>query len=563
MLVVALWVTIRLVTLQIIHHDSYAAMASTSHELNKKINADRGKIFFQDSRTNDIFPAAVTRDYYEVYVVPRQIPPAEMVSTSKWLGETLGLLAEDEKVDVLGRVSKSTSYYQNIAHKVAEDVAQKIQDARLPGVFVAPEEYRFYPEGRLASAVLGFCARDNRQLGACQYGIEGYWNKELSGKLGFVAGEKSAGGNWITLAGRTVVPAEEGVDLVLTIDRTLQYEACKRLEDGLKTYGATNASLVMLQPKTGAILAMCNFPDFDPNEYGKVSSTAFFNNATIFTPYEPGSVFKPVTMAAAIDLNLVTPSTTFVDPCKRTFGPFTVYNALRRCYGTVTMTEVLQNSINTGVVWLSEKIGPEPFKKYIDHFGFGQKTGVALAVEAAGVIPTLTAKYTANAAYVSFGQSLTATPLQLALAYGAIANNGKLMKPMIVKERRFTDGSSQVEKPYIIDQIISERSSKILTGMLVATLDNYKKTARLEHYYVAGKTGTAQIASKGGYQVDGSTNHTLVGFGPAADPQVVLVVKYGDMNASSTYRWAESTTGPVFKDIMKFVFDYYQIQPDR
>lgn len=562
-LILAVWVTFRLVVLQIFDYSAYSTLASSSHELYKKIHPERGTVYFQDSRSDQVFPVAVNRNYYEVYAVPRSIPPLELASTTERLQRILRITDKNKQDDVRTRLAKATSYYQSIQHKVSEDTVTELENAHLSGIFTAPEEFRFYPEERLGASVLGFCSRNENQIITGQYGIEGYWNKDLSGKLGFVAGEKSAGGNWITLAGRTVIPAQEGSDLVLTIDRTLEYEACRRLEEGMRLYGAQNASLVMLNPKTGAILAMCSFPDFNPNEYNKTSSTAFFNNTAIFTPYEPGSVFKAVTMAAALDLGLVTPSTTFVDPCKRTFGPYTVYNALRRCYGTASMTEVLQNSINTGVVWLSEKIGPERFKNYIDRFGFGQKTGIALSAEAAGVIPALGAKFTANAAYASFGQGLTATPLQLATAYGAIANNGVLMKPMIIKERRFTNGTRLPEKPQVIDQIISEHAAKVLSGMLVATLDNYKKTARIEHYFAAGKTGTAQIATQGGYLIDGPTNHTIVGFGPAADPRVVLVIKYGDIGSSSSYRWAESTTGPVFKDIMKLVFDYYQIPPER
>lgn len=562
-LIIALWVFVRLVILQIFEHDLYATLASSTHELYKKIHPVRGSIYFQDSRNGQVFPAAINRDYYEIYAVPAQIPASEVSSTARQLIELLAIAHPERKMEIENRLARRKSFYQNIAHKVTEDQMLAISQAHLLGIYINPEEYRFYPEDRLGATVLGFCSLNDTRVSVGQYGVEGYWNKELTGKLGFVAGEKSAGGNWITLAGRTIIPAEQGTDLILTIDRTLEYEVCKKLEAGLREYGASSASLVMLEPSSGAILAMCSFPDFNPNEYNQVSSTAFFNNTSIFSAYEPGSVFKPVTMAAALDLGLVSPTTTFVDPCKRTFGPNTIYNALRKCYGTASMTQVLQNSINTGVVWLSEKIGPERFKQYVDRFGFGQKTGVGLGTEVAGVLPTLTTKYTANAAYASFGQGLTATPLQLATAYGAIANGGVLVRPMIIKERRLANGTKISEHPQVIDRIISEHAAKVLTGMLVATLDNYKKTARLDNYYVAGKTGTAQIATRGGYLVDGPTNHTLVGFGPAKNPRVVIAIKYAEISSTSSYRWAESTTGPIFRDIMKFTLDYFQIPPER
>lgn len=564
-LIIMLTVVIRLVVLQIFSHSFYTTLATSKHELSEKVHSHRGTIYFEDSRSAQLFPVAVNRPYFQVYAVPAQVPSDQVVSTTDRLLGFLSTTTTNERQDIMDRLRKPKSLYQLLERKVTEETATAINQAHLLGIYTTPQELRYYPEGTLGASVLGFCSNNNndQQTTVGQYGIEGYWNSELAGKNGFVSGEASASGNWITLAGRTIIPAQEGSDLVLTIDRTLQFTACQRLAEGMREYGAPNATLIMMNPKTGAILADCSFPDFDPNQFAKASSTAVFNNLAIFTPYEPGSVFKPFTMAAALDLNLATPQTTFVDPCKRTFGPYTIYNALKKCYGTVTMTQVLQNSINTGVVWLSEQIGLPQFKKYVEKFGFGEKTGIPLSVEASGSIGALGVKSNASAAYASFGQGITATPLQLALGYSAIANGGMLPKPLIVKEIRHTDGTKETIEPQFVEQVISQKTAKILSGMLVATLDSYKKTARLEHYYVAGKTGTAQIATRGGYKVDGNINHTIVGFAPAEDPRVLLVVKYGDMNSSSSYRWAESTTGPVFKDIMKFAMDYYQIPQTR
>jgi cell division protein FtsI/penicillin-binding protein 2 len=302
-----LLIIVRLAILQIVEHAAYTLRASSAHEQYKKIHPERGKIFFQDSRTGEIFPAAVNREYYKILAAPARIPPRELASTTESIITLLGVTDDAEKQTIRMRMAKINSYHQVLANKVDEKVARTISDQKIIGIEVVPEEFRFYPEGRLAATVIGFSSQNDKGVNTGKYGIEGFWDRELSGKLGLISGEKSAGGNWITLAGRTVIPAEEGVDVVLTIDRTLQFEICQKLEEKMQEYRAENASLVVLNPKNGAILAMCSYPDFNPNEFNKVSSTAQFNNTAIFTPYEPGSVFKAITMATALDLNLVTP----------------------------------------------------------------------------------------------------------------------------------------------------------------------------------------------------------------------------------------------------------------
>jgi cell division protein FtsI/penicillin-binding protein 2 len=373
-------------------------------------------------------------------------------------------------------------------------------------------------------------------------------------------GEQGAFGSWITMAGGTLHPSQNGADLLLTIDRTLEYAACKRLADGMKEYGAQRAALVMMNPKTGAILAMCSLPDFDPNNYSQTEDIDAFNNQAIFTPYEPGSVFKPITMAIAINAGLVQPDTTFTDPCTRKIDRFTIHNALNKCYGLMTMTQVLENSINTGMIWVEEKLGRAAFQAGVAKFGFGQKTGVDLSTETAGDVSSLDKKNSPIFGAVgSFGQGLTVTPLQLAAAYSAIVNAGKLPKPYIVQEVRYPDGHTDVTVPKVADTVITPHASELMKGMLTSVVENgnsYKKT-KLPDYFMGGKTGTAQIPGKGGYTED--TNHTFVGFATAKDPRFVLVVKYEKPDR----QWAESTAAPVFKDIMHFALQYYGIPPER
>lgn len=550
----AAWIIVRLFILQVLNHDYYALLALNTHEIYQKIYPHRGAIYWQDTRDHSLAPAIINRQYYLVYAVPREIPPGDVPAIAKRLAELFEITDLAKQAELQTRLSRSDSWYQPLLKKVLPEVAGRITAEKLPGIYLKPEEYRFYPEEQLGGPVLGFGTFTEEGTLKGQYGLEAYWNEPLAGKGGLRSGERGAKGSWIALAGGQVIPAEDGVDLVLTVDRTLQYKACERLRAGFSEHRAKSAALVMLNPTTGAVLAMCSLPDFDPNNYAATEDLAAFNNTAIFTAYEPGSVFKPITMAAALDQNLVTPATRYTDPCSRVINGFVIHNAENKCYQERTMTEVLQYSINTGLVWVQEKLGRERFRDYVKKFGFGEQSGIELPTEASGNISSLDKLSPIYGAVGSFGQGLTVTPIQIAAAYAAIGNGGRLSKPYIVQEVRYPDGRRIITESKVVEQALSPHSAKLLTGMLTAVVSKYRRVARtLSPYYVAGKTGTAQVAGKGGY-LD-ATNQTFAGFAPAEDPKIVLVVKYE--NPASP--WAELTAGPVFADVMKFALEYYQI----
>ena len=385
-----------------------------------------------------------------------------------------------------------------------------------------------------------------------------FWDSTLTGKSGFLSGEKGALGSVISSANRTLKQAEHGSDLLLTIDRNLQYKSCERLREGFVEYKAKSAALILMDPKTGAILSMCSMPDFNPNNYSEVEDVGVYNNTAIFTAYEPGSVFKPIIMSVGLDLGLVSPFTTYVDTGERTINGYKIRNALEKIYGLSTMTNVLESSINTGMIWVSEKIGRFRFKEYVENFGFGKKTGIGLDTEVAGDISSLSKSAEIYTAVGSFGQGFTVTPLQIAAAYSALANGGKVPKPYIVDEVRHPNGQVDKTEPES-GVVISSNADKLVTAMLISVVEKtYVRSASLKNYYVAAKTGTAQIPGKGGYEKD-KTNHTFVGYFPASDPKFVLLVKY----EVPEQEWAESTAAPVFKDVAKFILDYYGIAGDK
>lgn len=555
----------RLFFLMIINYDFYKKLASGSQELYAELYPKRGEIFAQDSRTGERFPLALNKDIYLMFADTRKIQNDEEVKNIVEKLATLFSYDDTKKSELLLSLGKRTDPYEPIEKKIENDMMEQVKALKLPGIEFTKMPARVYPEGHLAAQVIGFVNKDENDQDIGRYGIEGYWQTELAGKGGILSGLRSAKGRWIPFDTSIFdsQKAEDGTNLVLTIDRTVQYMACERLRQGMSEYGASSASLVIMDPHTGAIWAMCSLPDFDPNLFGAVKNAEAYNNTAIFTPYEPGSIFKPVTMAAALNEELVNPQTYFYDPGVRSDVCSTpIRNAESKVYKDTNMTGVLEDSINTGMIFVAEQLGTNRFRDYIEKFGFGFKEGVELDTESAGTIDSLSKNkkdkidcYTATA---SFGQGFTTTPLQMATAYSAIANGGVLMKPYIVDEFLMKDNKNVKTQPKEIRRVMSERSASLLSGMLVNVVENgHAKLARMDHYYVAGKTGTAQIPGPGGYTDE--TIHSFVGFAPVDNPKFVMIVKY----EKPARKYAESTAVPVFADITKFLLQYYQVDPER
>lgn len=560
---VAVLIIIRLFGLMILQHGFYTALAAGAHEVYAQLFPERGSIWLQDSRTGEEYPLALNRDVFVVYADTRKITSDQLAETAaRTLAEVFGY-NEEEKLALYLRLNQRTDPYEPIEPLVEEAVVEKLRALDLPGIGFVRRPHRAYPEGRLAAHIVGFLGKTEAGKEVGRYGIEGYWQEELAGSGGFFAGEKSAAGRWIPLAGRSLTPAKDGASLLLTIDRTLQFKACEQLARAAKEYQASSAALIMMEPKTGAIRAMCSVPDFDPNNYSQADSVMVYNNTAIFTPYEPGSIFKPITIAAAINEEAVTPETRFHDSgsaearCKKP-----IKNAGERSYGDQTVVGILENSINTGLVFVAKKMGKNKFFEYAERFGFGVKEGIELDSEVSGTIASLREKsgdeIDCYAATASFGQGITATPLQMATAIGAIANGGRLMKPYVVAEARYSDGRVERTRPVEIRQVLSPRSASLVAGMMVSVVDSGQaRSARVPGYYVAGKTGTAQIPGPGGYTED--TNHSFVGFAPVDDPKFVMIVKF----EKPQRKYADSTAAPTFAEIAKFALQYYGVPAGR
>ncbi len=554
-------IVLKLFFIQVFQHNFYEALASGQHELFQELIPERGEIYLHDFKDETLVPVAVNQELAFVYADPREIEEPE--DTAEALGELFGY--DEEAVDALEeRLDQPEDPYEPIERKVDEKTLERLLPLELPGIHYTRETSRLYPEPEMSGHVLGFLGADVDGRLSGKYGIEGYFDELLTGTQGYLLSERDIAGRLIAVGSREYEAAQDGADIVLTLDRTIQYKACSSLKAAVAKHGADGGSIIIVSPATGKILAMCGAPDFDSNHYGDVDSIDLFNNPAIFDAYEPGSVFKPFTMAAAIDAEAVTPTTTFTDTGSVMVDgwPKPIGNAEGKVYGTVDMTQVLEDSINTGMIYAMRAMGVETFVQTVKAFGFGQYTGIELETENAGTIDSLDLDAEIYAATASFGQGIPVTPLQIVMAYAAIANGGVLKAPLIVDEIQYSDGTIEKRATRDIAQVIDPKTARLVGAMLVSVIEHgHGRRAGVPGYYIGGKTGTAQVAKLDGigYEQD-NTIGSFAGFGPVEDPKFAMVVR---IDNPKDVVWAESTAAPLFGEIAEFLLQYFEIPPVR
>lgn len=439
------------------------------------------------------------------------------------------------------------------------------EELKIEGLAFNLKSYRFYPENNTAANIVGFVSYVDDE-GHGRYGLEEFFNEELGGKAGYLKGERGVS-NTIIVNDREYVKPEAGSDLILTMDRSAQFQACAALEAAVAVHNAEGGSVIAVNANTGAILAMCSVPSFNPNNYREVKDLKTYNNPAILYQYEPGSVFKVITMAAAIDQGKVSPSTTYQDEGQImiTGWPKAISNSdfsTKGAHGVVDMNAVLENSLNTGAIFAMRQIGPKVFADYVKSFGFGEKSGIELGSESKGNIDNLLKNKVReiDAATASFGQGIAVTPLQMVMSYQALANQGVLMQPYIVQEIRHSNGSVEELKPKAVRQVVSEQTANTILAMMVNVVESgHAQGAQIPGYYIGGKTGTAQVATAGGYSED-KYIHTFIGVVPIDNPQIVMLTK---IDAPQGARYAESTAVPLWHDVADFLLKYYQIPKTR
>jgi len=535
----------RLAYIQIEKYDFYTALAQGQQKFFLKTEGKRGEIFFRYGQ-----PLAINRNFIYVFTSPPNVENYD--ETAKILSEILGLSYDF----IFKRITQKNSFFELLKKRLSEDEVINLKKANLPGIYLRTEVLRYYPQNFLASQVIGFVG--GKEDG--QYGIEGYKNEILQGKQGFKRGQRDVFGR---ILGQIVEDGgSSGQDITLTIDYNIQFTAEKLLEKAYNNFNIKSGQIIVLNPNSGEILAMANFPNFNPNEFSKFYELDVFKNSAVQKIFEPGSVIKTFTMAIALEQGKITPETTYVDQGMVKINHHIIRNFAHRIFGERTMTEVLAKSINTGSVYVANLIGLEDFIKYLERFGFFDLTGIDLQGEAVFHNNELRKNgREINLATASFGHGISITPIQLVRAFAIIANQGRMVNPTIIKS---IENEENINKKVFYDQIISEKTALKTTNMMVETINHsWNKLAQIPGYYVAGKTGTANIPwSALGYNKPGYSDkliHTFVGYAPAYNPQFLIMVK---LDEPQGVRTASVSTLPIFQELAKYIINLWQIPPN-
>ena len=497
---------------------------------------------------------ATTVELRSLYAIPGQMKDRdghdERPAVAAALAPILG-----EKPEVIRAALESGADWIYLRRRLPEDIATRVAALGIGGLGFEMEPKRLYPNGGIGAQVLGFVNDD----GEGQYGVEGRYDDALRGTAGRLVVERDPANRELAIGLRTASPARAGQDLVLTLDLAVQTAAERELAAAVQREKAAGGSIVILDPRDGAVLALASSPTYDPARVGSAAPEALRDRAIAWT-YEPGSTMKAITVAAAIDKGVVTPKTSYNDVGYAVIGGRVLSNALGRAYGPTTVSQVLQRSQNAGAVFVASKLGAPDLYSYVRAFGFGDRTGVDLAAETGGSVRPLAEWYPVDLGTISFGQGIAVTPLQLAAAYAAIANGGTLFRPYVVATRRDADGEHRTA-PVPVRQAVSPETAATLRTMLTATVDDgIANLASLKGYSVAGKTGTAQIPSDDGRYVDDAYISSFAGFVPAEGPRMVVVVV---LDRPQSKLLGTIPAMNVFKAIAGDALRYARVQPDR
>src|SRR3989344_779068 len=548
--IAALVITGRLFYIQVIHHKFYSALALGQQSGFAEVQGARGQIFSQSSKeshgtapSGDQKSFAINKNNWLLSAVPKKIKDKNSAA------DALSNIIGQPKESILAKLGTNSSYVV-IKKELSSEELASLKSLNYEGISLESISGTYYPQGQMASQVIGFLGGNVEG----QYGIEGYYDQILKGKTGIQEEKKG-------LESINATPSADldGSDIYLTIDYNIQFQAESLLQEAQKNIDIDSGQIIVLKPDSGRILALANFPSFNPNSYSKEPDLGIFQNSAIQKLFEPGSVFKPFTMAMALEEKKITPESTFVDTGSVKIGPDNVSNFNHEVYGKKDMSGILEKSINTGAVFLSQLISHQTFLNYLDDFGFNNKTGIELQGEVASQNAILKNGSAFGFATASFGQGIEMTPLQLARAFSIFANGGKMPKPYIVQ--KIVHGPDQQEtKPGVSGQLISPKTASQVTAMLINVVDRgFGDGAKIPGYYLAGKTGTAQVSfeNKKGYYTD-KTIQSFIGFGPALKPEFLILVKLDNPKVPKSALSAV----PIFKKLSQYIINYWQIPPD-
>jgi cell division protein FtsI (penicillin-binding protein 3) len=498
---------------------------------------DRGTIYDR----NGAVLAANTADY-QISVAPNLVLDPEQMATS------LAPVLDMSRYEILEKL-QSPAVFELLAGRVSPGVADYLRTFEYDGLQIDPLPRRFYPQGDLLCHTLGYV--DFNGYGGS--GVEGYYQYELAGEAA------SARVNISPLTIQESVIASEGADLTLTIDRSVQYLVEAKLQDALQEHGATSGTIIVMDPRTGAILASASAPCYTPFTFFESEEKLLLNPA-VSLQYEPGSVMKLITMAAALDSGVVTPQSTYYDSGVLEVGGHRTYNWDRSAPGQTDMTTLLARSLNVGAATLATWMGTDTYYDYLQAFGFGRPLGIDLMSEAGGQMPLPGSEYWTESflATTAYGQSIAVTPLQMISSVSALANEGRIMQPYIVAEIH-KDDETFPHQPTVTGRPISAETARIMTTMATTAVSREVAEAQVFGYTIAGKTGTAQIAENGIYLPDDVIG-SFIGWLPADEPEIIIMVK---LDRPQSAPWGSLTAAPVFADLVEELVVLLDIPPDN
>ena len=493
---------------------------------------------------------ATTVELRSLYALPSRIPADDRARVAQQLGVLLGR----DAAPILAALQSGAEWLY-IQRWLPEETASAIAALHVVGLGFLNEPRRLYPNDAIGAAVLGF-VNDN---GDGVTGVEGYYDSILRGTDGRLVVERDPANRDLAVGLRAAIAPRNGADLTLTIDLLAQTAAERSLAAAMQKEHAASGTILVVDPTDGSIRALASAPSYQPAAV-KLADPEALRDRAIAWPYEPGSTMKAVTIAAAINEHLVQPTDTYNDVGYAIVGGRRLNNALGRAYGTTTVTQILERSLNAGAAWVGQKVGAQRLSDYFKRFGFGAPTGVDLAGEVSGTVRPLSEWYPVDVGTASFGQGVSVSPLQLAMAYSALANGGTLFRPYVVARRRDADGEHRTA-PVAVSRPVTAETAATIRGMLLSTVDNgIAHNAAIAGFSVGGKTGTSQIAGPDGSYVDDLYVSSFAGFFPADDPRyvVLVVLEKPDSRLLGTL-----TATDAFKSVAQDILRYARMQPDR
>lgn len=532
---------------QIVKADTLRLSGRAQSTLSLVSTAKRGDVLF-----NDEFPLATNKISYLLYANPKKVDSA--TNYANFLAPILQI----DAASISARLSQNL-YWVSLMSRLSYQQRTQIEALKLSALGFEQQTERYYPEGSMAAHLVGFVGKNQDGEDQGYFGLEGYYDRQLKGRPGSIYLIKDALGNPIL----TEVREDKKIDgrnLVTSIDRSVQFMADADLKKGLERYDADGGTVIVMETKTGKILGVSSYPKFDPAKYWEYDGK-YYTSPVVSSLYEPGSTFKVLVMAAGIDSKLVTPDTT----CDICSGPVSVdgYDISTwdgKFFPNTNMTDVIQHSDNTGMVFVGNKLGVDRFISYLKKFGIGSTTGIDIQGETTGEIRQPNKWHKIDLATASFGQGISVTPIQLITAINSIANGGKLVKPTVVSKIITPDNKTIEIEPRVEQQTVSYATSKVIALMMLNAVEKGEaKFAKIPNYNIAGKTGTAQIPVAGHYDPT-NTNASFVGFFPVEDPKITMLVI---VNKPRSSIYGAETAAPIFFSIARDLIQYYDIQPSK